>query len=58
MRNDRVLWAPALLALATPAAAQKRYGLGVSDSEIKIGRSMAFSGPASAYRFREVIRSE
>jgi branched-chain amino acid transport system substrate-binding protein len=51
MRNDHVLWAPALLALAlaTPAAAQKQYGPGVSDNEIKIGQTMPFSGPASAY---------
>lgn len=43
-----------LLALAlaighNPALAQKRYGPGASDSEIKIGQTMAYSGPASAY---------
>ena len=45
-------WAPALLlslALAQPAAAQKKYGPGVTDSEIKIGQTMPYSGPASAY---------
>ena len=36
--------------LATgPAAAQKQYDPGVSDSEIKIGNIMPYSGPASAY---------
>ncbi len=35
---------------ALPAAqAQKKYGPGVSDSEIKIGQTMPYSGPASAY---------
>ena len=31
------------------AFAQKRYGPGVTDSEIKIGQTMPYSGPASAY---------
>lgn len=35
--------------LATPALAQKKYGPGVSDTEIKIGQTMAYSGPASGY---------
>ena len=33
-----------------PVAAQKRYAPGISDSEIKIGQTMPYSGPASAYR--------
>jgi branched-chain amino acid transport system substrate-binding protein len=33
----------------TTAEAQKKYGPGVSDTEIKIGQTMPFSGPASAY---------
>ncbi|MDE2362832.1 MAG: ABC transporter substrate-binding protein [Hyphomicrobiales bacterium] len=33
----------------TPALAQKSYGPGVSDTEIKIGNTMPYSGPASAY---------
>jgi ABC-type branched-subunit amino acid transport system substrate-binding protein len=33
-----------------PAAAQKRYAPGISDTEIKIGQTMPYSGPASAYR--------
>ena len=32
-----------------PAAAQKKYAPGVSDSEIRIGQTMPYSGPASAY---------
>src|SRR5260221_12021408 len=40
----------AALMLATTAQAQnKNYGPGVSDSEIKIGQSAPFSGPASAF---------
>jgi ABC-type branched-subunit amino acid transport system substrate-binding protein len=39
----------AAVALAQPAAAQKKYGPGVSDTEIKIGNTMPYSGPASAY---------
>jgi branched-chain amino acid transport system substrate-binding protein len=31
------------------AAAQKQYDVGVTDSEIKIGNVMPYSGPASAY---------
>jgi branched-chain amino acid transport system substrate-binding protein len=34
---------------AAPANAQKKYDPGVSDSEIMIGQTMPFSGPASAY---------
>jgi branched-chain amino acid transport system substrate-binding protein len=34
---------------ATPANAQKKYDTGASDSEIKIGNLMPYSGPASPY---------
>jgi branched-chain amino acid transport system substrate-binding protein len=34
---------------ACTAAAQKQYDIGVSDTEIKIGNVMPYSGPASAY---------
>jgi branched-chain amino acid transport system substrate-binding protein len=34
---------------AGPAAAQKKYDTGASDSEIKIGNINPYSGPASAY---------
>ncbi|HEX7220730.1 MAG TPA: ABC transporter substrate-binding protein [Burkholderiales bacterium] len=37
------------LALAFPAAAQKKYDPGASDTEIKIGNTNPYSGPASAY---------
>ena len=39
----------AALAVSSPALAQKTYGPGASDSEIKIGNTMPYSGPASAY---------
>ena len=34
---------------ATGANAQKKYDTGASDTEIKIGNTMPYSGPASAY---------
>jgi len=38
------------LALATPSVyAQKKYDPGATDTEIKIGQTLPFSGPASAY---------
>ena len=44
-----VVLAAACAVLATaPASAQKKYDLGASDFEIKIGQTMPFSGPASA----------
>ncbi len=46
-RSALVLAVAALAAL--PARAEKRYAPGVSDSEIRIGQTMPFSGPASAY---------
>jgi branched-chain amino acid transport system substrate-binding protein len=33
----------------SPASADKKYDPGASDTEIKIGQTMPFSGPASAY---------
>ena len=39
----------AALALAAPASAQKKYSPGASDGTIKIGNTMPYSGPASAY---------
>jgi branched-chain amino acid transport system substrate-binding protein len=35
--------------LSTVASAQKKYDTGASDTEIKIGNIMPYSGPASAY---------
>ena len=45
-----VLAAAAALPFASaPAFAQKKYGPGASDKEIKLGQTMPYSGPASAY---------
>jgi ABC-type branched-subunit amino acid transport system substrate-binding protein len=56
MINIQLKWSvtAALMACAAvlataPANAQKKYDTGASDSEIKIGQTTAFSGPASAY---------
>ena len=38
-----------LAVLTAPALAQKHYGPGVTDTEIKIGTTTPYSGPASAY---------
>ena len=38
-----------LAATSTSAIAQKRYDTGATDTEIKIGNIMPYSGPASAY---------
>ena len=39
----------ALALSASSAFAQKKYDTGASDTEIKVGQSLALSGPASAY---------
>ncbi len=39
----------AVLLCAPGAVAQKKYGPGVTDTEIKLGQTMPYSGPASAY---------
>ena len=53
MRNSLfhfVAGAEVALALsASPASAQKKYDTGATDTEIKIGQTVPFSGPASAY---------
>src|SRR6202163_4056874 len=38
-----------LAATSTGAIAQKKYDTGATDTEIKIGNIMPYSGPASAY---------
>lgn len=38
-----------MVAASVSAAAQKKYDVGVTDNEIKIGNIMPYSGPASAY---------
>jgi branched-chain amino acid transport system substrate-binding protein len=50
--TKRILLASAaatLVAVASPALAQKKYDQGASDTEIKIGNTNPYSGPASAY---------
>lgn len=37
-----------LVAVVQPAMAQKKYGPGVTDTEIKLGQTQPYSGPASA----------
>jgi branched-chain amino acid transport system substrate-binding protein len=54
MRPGEPLRAAALVAAvvaltATAATAQKKYDTGATDTEIKIGNIMPYSGPASAY---------
>src|SRR5205085_11300310 len=48
-RNLIALTIFAVAAIATQASAQKKYDPGASDTEIKIGNIMPYSGPASAY---------
>ncbi len=49
-RTKLAAWAAVMLTiLVTPALAQKQYGPGVTDTEIKIGTTTPYSGPASAY---------
>src|SRR5919205_530240 len=50
--TKRILLASAaatLVAVASPALAQKKYDPGASDTEIKIGNTNPYSGPASGY---------
>ena len=49
--SGRMLAAAAALGLvlAGPVAAQRYSGLGVTDTEIRIGQTMPYSGPISAY---------
>ena len=46
----KIIIAAAIISTATAAtAADKKYGLGVTDTEIKLGQTSPYSGPASAY---------
>ena len=47
--SKAALAALALGCVATAASAQRQYGPGVTDTEIKIGTTTPYSGPASAY---------
>ncbi|MGL9620569.1 ABC transporter substrate-binding protein [Bradyrhizobium sp. U531] len=50
LRAAALVTATAAIALTSTAAlAQKKYDTGASDTEIKIGNIMPYSGPASAY---------
>ena len=49
MKRNLVPVAALAALLALPAYAQKKYDPGASDSEIKIGNTNPYSGPASAY---------
>ena len=48
-RRTLAALAAVTLAVALPAAAQKKYDPGVSDTEIKLGMPMPLSGPVSGY---------
>src|SRR5690349_8721276 len=48
-RRATMIAAASLALPAIPAFAQKKYGPGASDTEIKLGQTMPYSGPASAY---------
>ena len=52
IRKFGLIAAVAVMAVATVgdvSAAEKKYGPGVSDTEIKIGQTVPYSGPASAF---------
>jgi ABC-type branched-subunit amino acid transport system substrate-binding protein len=52
MRNGFSLFAASAMTLvlsASLACAEKKYDIGATDTEIKIGQTVPFSGPASAY---------
>ena len=49
MRLAAIPAALALLAATTGAFAQKKYDTGATDTEIKVGNIIPYSGPASAY---------
>lgn len=49
LRRWIVLVAGLAMAAAAPASAQKKYDTGASDTEIKIGQTMPYSGPLSSY---------
>src|SRR5580765_3131161 len=53
LNHFRVWWRTSallmLLAIALPALAEKKYDSGVTDTEIKIGQTMPYSGPLSAF---------
>jgi ABC-type branched-subunit amino acid transport system substrate-binding protein len=49
MRGVLTLAAGAVLLAGSPSLAQKKYDSGASDTEIKIGQTMPYSGPVSSF---------
>jgi hypothetical protein len=49
MKSQAVAVASVLVLATQASAADKKYGSGTSDAQIKLGQTMPFSGPASAY---------
>jgi ABC-type branched-subunit amino acid transport system substrate-binding protein len=49
MRGVLTLAAGAVLLAVSPSLAQKKYDSGASDTEIKIGQTMPYSGPVSSF---------
>lgn len=43
------------IGVATAQLPDKKYGPGVTDTEIKIGQTMPYSGPASAYSILGIV---
>lgn len=48
-RFGALLTAAALIAAGNAWSAEKKYGPGASDTEVKLGQTVAYSGPASAF---------
>ena len=49
MMLKKLLLAASVVALTSTAQAQNKYDTGATDTEIKIGQTMPYSGPASAF---------
>jgi len=49
LKRPVILAGVAAALMATPAVAQKKYDTGATDTEIKIGHTNPYSGPASSY---------
>jgi len=45
-----------VMASSMAAASEKKYGPGVTDAEIRLGQTMPYSGPASAYGLQGVVQ--
>ena len=49
MRSGAIAFSLSVLLTTNGFAADKRYDVGASDTEIKIGQTMPYSGAASGY---------